>query len=78
MSSVDNQIQMLHAYSDSEDPEPISEEMNAAQTAQASQESCSMTHTGDFLGRLLEMNYVLVGNPASLNSASVPQWAHGW
>ena len=45
---------MLHAYSDSEDPEPISEEMNAAQTAQASQESCSMTHTGDFLGRLLE------------------------
>lgn len=77
MSSVDNQIQMLHAYSDSEDPERISEEMNAAQTAQASQESCSMTHTGDFLGRLLEMNYLLVGNPAPLNSASVPRWAHG-
>lgn len=36
MSSTDNQIQMLHAYSHSEDPEHISEEMNAAQIAQAS------------------------------------------
>ena len=77
MSSIDHQIQMLHAYSHSEDPEHISEEMNAAQTAQASQESCSITHNGDFLGRQLEMNYLLVGNPASLNSALVPQRAHG-
>lgn len=76
MSSVDNQIQMLHAYSDSEDPERISEEMNAAQTAQASQESCSMTHWGlswEATGNEL----LLVGNPAPLNSASVPRWAHG-
>lgn len=50
MPSVDNQIQMLHAYSHSEDPEHISEEINAAQTAQASQKSCSVNTQGTFLG----------------------------
>ena len=76
MPSVDNQIQMLDACSHAEDPEHISEEMNAAHIAQASQESCSITRTGDFLGRRLEMNYLLVGNLASLNSASLPPPPH--
>lgn len=71
MPSVDNLIQMLHAYSHSEDPEHISKEMNAAQTAQASQKSCSLTHRGlswETTGNEL----FAAGNPASLNLALVP------